>query len=106
MNPKEKRAALMSVFTEKLQNGNLIVLDELTFSGIKTKNMVTVLKNINADKAYVVIVGKDQNVVLSCRNIPNMKLSSTGTLSIYDILKYNKLVLTKEAVKAIEEVYA
>ncbi|MGX8728550.1 MAG: 50S ribosomal protein L4 [Lachnospiraceae bacterium] len=106
MNPKEKRAALMSVFTEKLQNGNLIVLDELTFSGIKTKNMVTVLKNINADKAYVVIVGNDQNVVLSCRNIPNMKLSSTGTLSIYDILKYNKLVLTKEAVKAIEEVYA
>lgn len=106
MNPKEKKAALMSVFTEKLQNGNLIVLDELTFSGIKTKNMVNVLKNINADKAYVVIVGNDQNVVLSCRNIPCMKLSSTGTLSIYDILKYNKLVLTKEAVKAIEEVYA
>ena len=106
MNPKEKKAALKSVFTEKLQNGNLIVLDELTFGEIKTKNMVSVLKNIKADKAYVVIVGNDKNVVLSCRNLPEMKLSSTGTLSIYDMMKYNKLVLTKDAVKAIEEVYA
>ena len=106
MNPKEKRAALKSVFTEKLQAGNLIVLDELTFGEIKTKNMVSVLKNIKADKAYVVIVGNDKNVVLSCRNLPEMKLSSTGTLSIYDMMKYNKLVLTKDAVKAIEEVYA
>ncbi len=106
MNPKEKKAALKSVFTEKLQNGNLIVLDELTFGEIKTKNMVSVLKNIKADKAYVVIVGNDKNVVLSCRNLPKMKLSSTGTLSIYDMMKYNKLVLTKDAVKAIEEVYA
>ena len=106
MNPKEKRAALKSVFTEKLQAGNLIVLDELTFGEIKTKNMANVLKNIKADKAYVVIVGNDKNVVLSCRNLPEMKLSSTGTLSIYDMMKYNKLVLTKDAVKAIEEVYA
>ena len=106
MNPKEKRAALKSVFTEKLQSGNLIVLDELTFGEIKTKNMANVLKNIKADKAYVVIVGNDRNVVLSCRNLPEMKLSSTGTLSIYDMMKYNKLVLTKDAVKAIEEVYA
>ena len=106
MNPKEKRAALKSVFTEKLQSGNLIVLDQLTFGEIKTKNMASVLKNINADKAYVVIVGNDQKVVLSCRNLPEMKLSSTGTLSIYDMMKYNKLVLTKDAVKAIEEVYA
>ena len=106
MNPKEKRAALKSVFTEKLQAGNLIVLDELTFGEIKTKNMANVLKNIKADKAYVVIVGNDRNVVLSCRNLPEMKLSSTGTLSVYDMMKYNKLVLTKDAVKAIEEVYA
>ena len=106
MNPKEKRAALKSVFTEKLQSGNLIVLDQLTFGEIKTKNMASVLKNIKADQAYVVIVGNDQKVVLSCRNLPEMKLSSTGTLSIYDMMKYNKLVLTKDAVKAIEEVYA
>ncbi len=106
MNPKEKRAALKSVFTDKLQSGNLIVLDQLSFNEIKTKNMANVLKNLKADKAYVVIVGNDQNVVLSARNLPEMKLSSTGTLSIYDMLKYDKLVLTQDAVKAIEEVYA
>jgi large subunit ribosomal protein L4 len=84
----------------------MIVVDKIAFDGIKTKNMVKVLGNLKADKAYVVINGNDQNVVLSARNIPTMKLASSGTLSVYDIVKYKKLVLTQDAVKTIEEVFA
>ena len=106
MNSKEKKAAIRSALTSKLQSGDMIVVDKIAFDGIKTKNMVKVLGNLKADKAYVVINGNDQNVVLSARNIPTMKLASSGTLSVYDIVKYKKLVLTQDAVKAIEEVLA
>ena len=84
----------------------MIVLDKLVFDEIKTKNMVNVLANLGAEKAYVVIDGNDRNIVLSSRNIPTMKLSSSGTLCVYDILKYKKLILTQDAVKTIEEVFA
>ena len=106
MNRQEKKAALRSVLTAKLQSGDMIVVDKIAFDEIKTKNMVNVLANLKAEKAYVVIDGNDRNVVLSSRNIPTMKLASSGTLSVYDILKYNKLILTQDAVKTIEEVFA
>jgi large subunit ribosomal protein L4 len=106
MNKQEKKAALRSVLTAKLQSGDMIVVDKIAFDEIKTKNMVNVLANLKAEKAYVVIDGSDKNVVLSSRNIPTMKLASSGTLCVYDILKYNKLVLTQDAVKTIEEVFA
>ena len=106
MNKQEKKAAIRSALTSKLQSGDMIVVDKIAFDGIKTKNMVRVLGNLKADKAYVVINGNDQNVVLSARNIPTMKLASSGTLSVYDIVKYKKLVLTQDAVKTIEEVFA
>ena len=106
MNKQEKKAALRSVLTAKLQSGDMIVVDKIAFDKIKTKNMVNVLANLKAEKAYVVIDGNDKNVVLSSKNIPTMKLASSGTLCVYDILKYNKLVLTQDAVKTIEEVFA
>ena len=106
MNKQEKKAALRSVLTAKLQSGDMIVVDKIAFDEIKTKNMVNVLANLKAEKAYVVIDGNDKNVVLSSKNIPTMKLASGGTLCVYDILKYNKLVLTQDAVKTIEEVFA
>jgi len=106
MNRKEKKAALKSVLTSKLQENNLIVVDRIAFDDIKTKNMVRVMKNLGAGKAYVVLEGADKNVFLSTRNLPDVRLSSAGTLSVYDILKYEKLVLTQDAVKVIEEVFA
>ena len=106
MNRKEKQAAIKSVLTSKLQDNNLIVVDSLTFDSIKTKNMVRVMNNLGAKKAYVVLEGSDRNVFLSTRNLPDYRLSSAGTLSVYDILKYEKLILTKDAVKTIEEVFA
>ena len=106
MNKKEKRAALKSVLTSKLNEGELIVVDEIKFDEIKTKSMAKMLENLKADKAYVVLAGADRNVFLSARNLQNVRLSQAGTLSVYDMLKYGKLILTKDAVKAIEEVYA
>ena len=105
MNKQEKRAALRSVLTSKLQEADLIVVDKIAFDEIKTKNMVNVLKSLKADKAYVVIDGNDKNVVLSARNLPEMKLASSGSLSVYDMLKYKKLILTQDAVRTIEEVF-
>ena len=106
MNKKEKRAAMKSVLTSKLNDGELIVVDEIKFDEIKTKSMTKMLENLKADKAYVVLAGPDRNVFLSARNLQNVRLSQAGTLSVYDMLKYGKLILTKDAVKAIEEVYA
>ena len=84
----------------------LVVLDELKFDGIKTKNMENVLKALNLNKALVVLNENDQNVVLSARNIPDVKTALTNTINVFDILKYNTVVLTKDAVATIEEVYA
>ena len=82
------------------------MVDNIAFDDIKTKNMVRVMKNLGAEKAYVVLAGADKNVFLSTRNLQDVKLSSAGTLSVYDILKFKKLVLTQDAVKTIEEVFA
>ena len=106
MNKKEKQAAIKSVLTSKLQSGDMIVLDALTLESPKTKIMAETLKNLNAEKPYVVIKGNDKNTVLAARNLADAKLSAANTLNVYEILKYKKLVLTKDAVKAIEEVYA
>ena len=106
MNKKEKRIALKSALTTRVQEKKLIVLDDLKFAEIKTKNMQKVLDNLKVDKALVVIADNDQNVVLSARNIADVKMAQTGTINVFDILKYNTLILTKAAAAAIEEVYA
>ena len=106
INKKEKRAALKSALTSRVQENKLIVLDELKFDAIKTKNMKAVLDALNVKKALVVINENDQNVVLSARNIADVKTALTNTINVYDILKYNTVVVTKAAVATIEEVYA
>ncbi|MDO4478882.1 MAG: 50S ribosomal protein L4 [Lachnospiraceae bacterium] len=106
MNMKEKRAALFSALTSKVQENKLIVLDKLAFDNIKTKNMVKVLDNLKVEKALVVTKGRDENVVLSGRNIAGINMIPTNNLNVYDILKYQTLIITEDAVKAIEEVYA
>ena len=106
LNKKEKRLALKSALTSKLQENKLIVVDELKFDEIKTKNFVNVMNNLDAEKALVVLNENDANVVMSARNIPTVKTALTNTINVYDILKYNKLILTKDAVATIEEVYA
>ena len=106
MNKKEKRAALKSALTSKVQEEKLIVLDELKFGEIKTKNMQNVLNNLKVEKALVVLSDNDQNVVMSAKNMPNVQTASAGTINVYDVLKYTTLILTKDAVASIEEVYA
>ncbi len=106
LNKKEKRLALKSALTSRVNESKLIVVDELKFDEIKTKKMVGVLNALNAEKALVVLKENDQNVQLSARNIPVVKVSLANTINVYDILKYSTLILTKDAVAAIEEVYA
>ena len=106
MNKKEKNIALKSALTSRVAENKIIVLDSIKFEEIKTKNMVAVLDNLKVNKALVVLNDNDQNVVLSARNIPNVKTASTNTINVYDILKYDKLIVTKVAVATIEEVYA
>ncbi len=107
LNKKEKRAALKSALTDKLKNESLIVVDELKFDEIKTKNFVKVLDNLKVTgKSLVVLPEKDENVIMSARNIPACKTALTSTINVYDILDAKTLVLTQDAVKTIEEVYA
>ena len=106
LNKKEKRAALKSALTSRVQENKLIVVDELKFDEIKTKKFQAVLNNLNLDKALVVLNDYDTNVVMSARNIANVKTSQINELNVYDVLKYNTVVLTKAAVASIEEVYA
>jgi len=108
LNKKVKRLALKSVLSSKLADGRIIVLDELKFGTVKTKDMVKVLENIKARKPLVVVEDNDntQNVVLSARNIPGVKTAGVNTINVYDILKHDHLVVTKEAVDKIQEVYA
>ena len=106
LNKKEKRAALKSVLTAKVNDKKFIVVDELKFDTIKTKNMVAVLKNLNANKALVVLNEKDDVVIKSANNIPEVKTALTSTINVYDILKHDTMVVTKAAVATIEEVYA
>ena len=106
MNKKEKRAAIRSALTSRVQENKLIVVDELKFDAIKTKDMKKVLDNLNAGKALVVLNENDQNVVLSGRNLEGVEMALTNTINVYDILNHSTLVLTKDAAKTIEEVYA
>ena len=106
MNKKEKRAALKSVLTSKVQENKFIVVDELKFDEIKTKAMKNVLANLKADKALVILNDNDQNVVLSARNIEGVETALTNTINVFDLLKHNTVVVTKAAVETIEEVYA
>lgn len=106
MNKKEKRAALKSALTSRVQENKLIVIDELKFDEIKTKNFKTVIDNLNVAKAYVVINENDEKVVLSARNLPNVQTALANTINVYDIMKGGTVILTKDAAKTIEEVYA
>ena len=106
MNKKERRLALKSALTSRVQENKLIVLDELKLDEVKTKAMQAVLNNLNVSKAMVVLAENDQNVVLSTRNIPNVVTALPNTVNVFDILKYNTVILTKAAVATIEEVYA
>ena len=106
MNKKEKRIALKSALTSRVNDNKLIVLDELKFEEIKTKKMQAVLDSLKVSKALVVLNENDANVVMSARNIPDVKTALTNTINVYDILKYNTVVVTKAAVATIEEVYA
>ena len=106
LNKKEKRAALKSALTSRVQENKFIVLENLELSEIKTKKFAEILGNLNVEKALVVLNDNNKNVVLSARNIPNVKTALTNTINVYDILKYNTVIVTKDAVATIEEVYA
>ena len=106
LNKKEKRLALKSALTSRVLENKLIVVDELKFDEVKTKNFANVMNNLKASKALVVLNENDANVVLSARNIPTVKTALTNTINVYDILKYNTVIVTKAAVATIEEVYA
>ena len=105
LNKKEKRAALKSALTSRVLDGKLIVLDELKLDEIKTKKFKAVMDNLKVSKALVVLADNDKNVVMSARNLPAIKTTLTSTINVYDILKGDTLVLTKDAVAKIEEVY-
>ena len=104
MNKKERRISLKSALTTRVQENKLVVLDELKLDAIKTKDMQNVLNNLKVEKAMVVT--DNENVIVSARNIPNVITASVGTLNVFDILKYNTVVLDKAAVAKVEEVYA
>ena len=106
LNKKEKRAALKSVLTSRVQENKFIVVDELKMDEIKTKTFKGVLDNLNAEKALVVLNDMDANVIASAKNIPTVKTTQTNELNVFDVLKYNTVVVTKDAVATIEEVYA
>ena len=106
LNKKEKRAALKSALTSRVNENKFVVVDELKFDGIKTKSFKAVMDNLKVSKALVVLDTNDQNTVLSARNLPEVKTSLVNTINVYDILKYNTVVATKAAVASIEEVYA
>lgn len=106
LNKKVKRLALKSALTTKVNEGKFLVIDELKLDEIKTKEMKNVLSNIKVSKALVVLEDGNRNVVLSTRNIPDVKTASVNTINVYDILKFDTFVVTKSAVQKIEEVYA
>ena len=106
MNKKERRAALRSALTSRVEAEKLIVLDELRLEEIKTQEMQRILNNLKVEKAVIVLPEKDEKVVLSARNIPNVATISSDMLSVYDVMKYSTVIMTKAAVASIEEVYA
>ena len=106
MNKKEKALAIKSALTTRVQADKIYVLDGISFDEIKTKKMVAVMDNLKLDKALVVLDKKDENVILSARNIPTVRTALANAINVYDIVKYDALVITKDAVAQIEEVYA
>ena len=106
LNKKEKRAALKSALTSRVNENKFVVVDESKFDEVKTKNFKAVMNNLKVSKALVVHADNAQNTVLSARNIPEVKTSLVNTIYVFDILKYNTVVATKAAVQAIQEVYA
>ncbi len=106
LNRKEKRAALKSALTSKVTDSKIVVVDELKFDDIKTKNFVNVMGKLDVTSGLVVIANNDANVVLSARNVEKIDTTNVDTLNVYDVVKAKKLVLTKDAVAKIEEVYA
>ena len=106
LNKKEKRAALKSVLTSRVNENKIVVVDTLNLDEIKTKKFVEVMKNLKVEKALVVLNDMNTNVIASAKNIPTVKTAQTNEINVYDILKYDTLVVTKDAVKTIEEVYA
>ena len=107
LNKKERRLAIRSVLSSKVLENNLVVVDAMNFDAIKTKNMVSALSNLKVEgKTLIVLPEKNENVQKSARNIEGVKTSLVNTINIYDLLKYNKLILTVDAVKNLEEVYA
>ena len=106
INKKERRAALRAVLTQKLNEEKLVVVDEFKMDEIKTKTFAGIMAKLNAENALLVLNEKDENVVLSARNYPTVKTAGTNTINVYDILKYDKFVVTKDAVDTIQEVYA
>ena len=106
MNKKEKRAALKSALTSRVEENKFIVVDELAFNEIKTKNFANVLKNLDVKKALVVLEADNVNAEISARNIADVKTTKANTLNVFDVLKYNTVIATKAAVANIEEVYA
>ncbi|MCD7835916.1 MAG: 50S ribosomal protein L4 [Lachnospiraceae bacterium] len=106
LNKKEKRAALKSALTSKVQEQKLVVLDELKLDEIKTKKFVNIMKNLNVDKGLVVIADNDLNIVQSAKNVAEVNTTLVNTINVYDIINARTVVLTKDAVARIEEVYA
>ena len=106
MNKKERRAALKSALTSKVQDNKLVVVDSLALAEVKTKEMQKVLTNLKAEKALVITADNDQNVILSARNIADVETATPATINTYDVMKHNTVVVTKDAVASIEEVYA
>ena len=106
MNKKERRAALKSALTSKVQDNKLVVVDSLALAEVKTKEMQRVLTNLKAEKALVITASDDKNVVLSARNIADVQTATVNTINVYDVMKHNTVVVTKDAVASIEEVYA
>lgn len=106
MNKKEKALAIKSALTSRVAEEKIYVLDNISFDEIKTKKMVSVLDSLKVKKALVVLDKKDENVILSARNIPDIRTTLSNGINVYDILKYDTLVITKDAVAQIEEVYA
>jgi len=106
MNKKAKRAALKSALTSRVQDEKFLVLDEIKFDGIKTKNFQAMLDALKVAKALVILDSMDQNAILSARNIPSVKTAQVNTINTYDVMKYDRVITTKKAVEMIEEVYA
>ena len=106
LNKKEKQLALKSALTSRVQENKLFVLDELKLDEIKTKKFLAVLDALKLNKALVVLDENDQNVIISARNVPDVKTAQTNEINVYDILKYDTVVITKAAVSTLEEVYA